>query len=138
MSETKTARIWTDDEEMIVDLNDVGELESAMRFKAEHIKAKADPQLFEAVADMMCESNSKRKIHELKILPKYFEEVMNLNKKFELRKDDRGYQVGDFVLLKEFENGLYTGRESHCLKITYILRNCPEYGLEDGYCIFGW
>lgn len=77
-------------------------------------------------------------IHELKILPKYFDEVQSLNKQFELRKDDRDYRVGDLILLKEFENGHYTGRECGCFDITYILRNCPEYGLADGYCILGW
>lgn len=77
-------------------------------------------------------------IHELKILPKYFNEVMSNNKHFELCKADRDYHVGDWILLKEFENGSYTGRESGCLCISYILRNCPEYGLADGYCILGW
>lgn len=77
-------------------------------------------------------------IHELKIQPQYFNEVMNLNKHFELRKDDRDYQVGNSIILKEFDNGKYTGKESGCLEITYILRNCPEYGLMDGYCIIGW
>lgn len=48
-------KIWTDDECIEVDPNDVGELEAAMRFKAEHIKAKADPELFTAVADMLDE-----------------------------------------------------------------------------------
>ena len=46
-------KIWTDDEYIEVDPNDVGELESAMLFKAEHIKAKADPELFVAVAEML-------------------------------------------------------------------------------------
>ena len=46
-------KIWTDDECIEVDPNDVGQLESAMRFKAEHIKAKADPELFAAVAYML-------------------------------------------------------------------------------------
>lgn len=46
-------KIWTDDECIEVDPNDVGELEAAMLFKAEHIKAKADPDLFAAVADML-------------------------------------------------------------------------------------
>lgn len=46
-------KIWTDDEYIEVDPNDVGQLESAMLFKAEHIKAKADPELFTAVADML-------------------------------------------------------------------------------------
>lgn len=84
------------------------------------------------------ENPNTPKIHELKILPKYFNEVASINKQFELRKDDRDYKVGDYILLKEYENGEYTGRESGCLKITYILRNCPEYGLMDGYCILGW
>ena len=48
-------KIWTDDECIEVDPNDVGQLEAAMLFKAEHIKAKADPELFTAVADMLDE-----------------------------------------------------------------------------------
>ena len=46
-------KIWTDDECVEVDPNDVGQLEAAMLFKAEHIKAKADPEMFSAVADML-------------------------------------------------------------------------------------
>ena len=46
-------RIWTDDEYIEVDPNDVGQLEAAMLFKAEHIKAKSDPELFAAVAEML-------------------------------------------------------------------------------------
>ena len=46
-------RIWTDDEYIEVEPNDVGQLEAAMLCKAEHIKAKADPELFAAVADML-------------------------------------------------------------------------------------
>lgn len=77
-------------------------------------------------------------IHELKILPEYFDEVQSHDKQFELRKDDRDYRVGDFILLEEFVNGSYTGRTVGCFKISYILRNCPEYGLAEGYCILGW
>ena len=77
-------------------------------------------------------------IHELKILPQYFDEVRSHDKQFELRKDDRDYKVGDFILLKEWKDGSYTGREVGCFKISYILRNCQEYGLTDGYCILGW
>lgn len=78
------------------------------------------------------------KKHFLKILPEYFNEVQKGNKTFELRKDDRDYQVGDYIILQEFENGAYTGRECGSYKITYILRNCPEYGLMNGFCIFCW
>lgn len=50
-----TAKILTDDEFLEIDLTDIGELESAMRFKAEHINAKADKKLFEAVANALNE-----------------------------------------------------------------------------------
>ena len=78
------------------------------------------------------------KIHELKISPKYFEDVDANKKRFELRKDDRDYQVGDLIALKEYENGEYTGREIKYLPIVYILRDVPEYGLKEGYCILGF
>lgn len=72
--------------------------------------------------------------HNLKILPPFFQAVWNDEKRCELRKDDRDYQVGDIILLMEWDGEKYTGS---CLlvEITHILRNCPEYGLQDGYCI---
>jgi hypothetical protein len=76
-------------------------------------------------------------IHTLKIQPKYFTEVLHGKKNFELRKDDRDYQVGDLITLQEYENGTYTGKEIKNIPINYILRDCPEYGLKEGYCILG-
>ena len=46
-------KIWTDEECIEVEPDDVGQLEAAMLFKAEHIKAKAEPEMFSAVADML-------------------------------------------------------------------------------------
>ncbi len=77
-------------------------------------------------------------IHELKIIPKYFEDVKSGKKNFEIRKDDRDYKVGDLITLKEYENGQYTGREIKNLPIIYILRGATKYGLMDGYCILGF
>lgn len=77
-------------------------------------------------------------IHTLKIQPKYFTEVLHGRKNFELRKDDRNYQVGDLVTLQEYENGAYTGKEIKNIPICYILRDCPEYGLKEDYCILGF
>lgn len=77
-------------------------------------------------------------VHELKILPQYFEMVANGSKRFELRKDDRDYKVGDLLVLKEYDGKDYTGRKLSAYLITYILRNCSEYGLQDGYCILGF
>lgn len=75
--------------------------------------------------------------HEIKILPEYFEAVACGAKKFELRKNDRCYEVGDTVILREWNGFEHTGDEV-AVTITYVLKSCPEYGLEKGYCVFGW
>ena len=77
------------------------------------------------------------KIVEKKILPEYFNEVIHDRKKFEIRKDEDNLQIGDAVVLREWEREKYTGRETGIL-IIYILRDAPEYGLMPGYIIFGW
>lgn len=77
------------------------------------------------------------KRHEIKILPQYYEAASKGIKQFELRKDDRDYQVGDLVRLREWDGKEYTGNKM-IVGIKYVLRDCPEYGLMKGYCIFGW
>ena len=74
--------------------------------------------------------------HKLKTLPEYWFEICVGRKKFELRKNDRDFRVGDSVILQEWTlDGGYTGDELY-RQINYILRG-PLYGLEEGYCIFG-
>ena len=48
-----------------------------------------------------------RKVVEKKILPKYFSAVIHDKKKF----DDDNLQIGDAVILKEWDGEKYTGRE---------------------------
>lgn len=76
--------------------------------------------------------------HYLKILPKYFELLIAGIKKFELRKNDRDYKVGDLIVFMEWDGDDYTGRLTQIMRIRYILKDCPEYGLMDGYCILGF
>lgn len=73
---------------------------------------------------------------EKKILPEYFRYVRRREKTFELRKDDEGYQVGDILVLREWDGKEYTGCRV-TREITYILRNVPDYGLKEGFCILG-
>ena len=40
-------------------------------------------------------------IHELKTYPKYFQETIEGNKPFEIRKDDRDFHVGDVLKMKK-------------------------------------
>ncbi|WP_294174120.1 DUF3850 domain-containing protein [uncultured Clostridium sp.] len=90
------------------------------------------------------------KIHELKIFPQFFEKVLDGSKTFELRKDDRGFEVGDILILKEFRQGLidctqgepivleekgYTGRAIE-KEISYIFKGgYPGMGLRKGFSI---
>lgn len=76
------------------------------------------------------------KVVRKKILPEYFKAVAERRKNFELRKDEDDIQVGDDLILEEWD-GEYTGHFAR-RKVTYVLRNVPEYGLKDGYCIIGW
>lgn len=71
-----------------------------------------------------------------KILPEYFEPVKKGIKKFELRKDEDDIQPNDFLVLDEWDGEKYTGRY-FCSTVIYVLRNVPEYGLAEGYCIIG-
>jgi hypothetical protein len=80
--------------------------------------------------------------HNLKTIQPFFDDVWSGKKRFELRKNDRNYQIGDTVVLEEWgpdENGdlSYYGRATR-KTISYILKDCPEFGLMPEYCIFGW
>ncbi len=91
--------------------------------------------------DFFCAAGGGRgrkamKKHELKILPQYFQAVWSGIKTFELRKDDRDYQRGDILVLREWDGEKYTG-SAICVKVTYILQNAEKYGLKDGYIIMG-
>lgn len=74
--------------------------------------------------------------HELKTWQSYFHALADGTKTFELRRDDRGFQVGDTLRLRETEygSGRYTGREERRV-ITYILRREEDLGLIDGFAI---
>ena len=74
-------------------------------------------------------------LHELKTLPEYYGAVLSGQKTFELRRDDRGFQVGDTLKLREYENDEYTGREI-TRRVIYIRRG-PVYGLAEGWAILG-
>lgn len=75
-------------------------------------------------------------IHALKILPQYFEAVANGTKNFEIRRNDRNYQTGDKLLLKEYEKGHFTGRETERW-VEYIYHGDGTYGLSHDYCVMG-
>ena len=72
--------------------------------------------------------------HALKTLPAYFADVWHRVKTFEIRKDDRGFRVGDDLRLQEWDGTRYTGR-SISARVTYKIDD-PEY-CKEGYCVLG-
>ena len=84
-------------------------------------------------------------IHELKTDPIPFPQSWNGDKLFEVRRDDRNYNLGDVLILKETKYSgeamsrgadlLYTGRQ---LTRIVTCKVCGVgYGIESGWCILG-
>lgn len=71
-------------------------------------------------------------IHELNILPEYYSAVVLGKKRFEIRKKDRVYKIGDIIRLREYEDGKYTGNV-YVVEITYI----TDYEQKDNFVVLG-
>ena len=72
------------------------------------------------------------KTHNLKTLPPFFKAVKDGAKTFEIRKNDRNFQFGDTLVLKEYDEK-YTGKEIKA-RVIYIL-NGGQFGLDKDYVI---
>lgn len=72
-------------------------------------------------------------IHELKIESAHFEAVKERIKSFEIRYNDRGYQKGDSVRLKEYVNSHYTGN-NRLVKILYV----TAFQQKENWVVFGF
>lgn len=85
------------------------------------------------------------KTHEVKSWPEYFGPVFTGEKPFDIRKNDRDYQVGDRLYMREWDSTakIYTGREL-IKRITYVMTGAgsvgtilPLKGLSLGYAVIG-
>jgi len=70
-------------------------------------------------------------VHYLKTEKQYFDAVVSGEKTFEVRINDRHFEVGDEIYLTNLETNQTIGT----FEITYLFQN-GEYGLKKGYCIF--
>lgn len=102
-------------------------------------------------------------LHSLKTLPVYFAAVFRGDKTFEIRNNDRDFQAGDTLVLREWDptylppaegapwgqasnSGLpqaprmpgdYTGQELQAT-VSYVLHDVyGQFGLERGYVVLG-
>ena len=74
--------------------------------------------------------------HFLKTYPRYYEDVVAGKKRFEVRQDDRGFQVGDSLLLQEYDPSKgYTGRRME-VDVVYKLPG-GAFGILPNFCVLG-
>lgn len=81
--------------------------------------------------------------HLLKCWPNAFEAISAGSKRFEWRRDDRGFEVGDVLVLKRWDparhNGSFvdycddTERNTLRVRVTYILRGI--FGVPQDFCV---
>ena len=78
--------------------------------------------------------------HELKTWANAWEAVRDGRKRFEWRLDDRGFEVGDELVLRRWQPGVPEHNQGlfehlpalHC-RVTYILRGL--FNIPPGYCV---
>jgi len=75
------------------------------------------------------------KIHELKCQPPHYGAIEAGTKKYELRKNDRDYAEGDYLILRLYYADTGYSYPFTIRKVTYLVTEFP--GLEKGYCAMG-
>jgi hypothetical protein len=78
--------------------------------------------------------------HALKTWPDFFQAIDSGAKTFEVRRNDRGYQKGDVLYLREYDPSktpslAYTGNALH-VRVTYVLSG-EAFGIKDGFVVMG-
>jgi hypothetical protein len=76
--------------------------------------------------------------HYLKIDPIYFEQVQKGFKNFELRFNDRGYCLGDYLVLREYlkSSNSYSGKQLKA-KVVCIVETADFINDSFGWLILG-
>jgi hypothetical protein len=74
-------------------------------------------------------------MHELKIWPGPYQAVADGSKTFEIRKNDRGFKVCDWLWLREWDphTGEYTGCETVAV-VSYMVKG-GNWGVPDDMCV---
>lgn len=73
--------------------------------------------------------------HELKVSSEFWPALMSGEKNFEIRFDDRCFQKGDIVHLRNWKQGYYIEPyKPIVIEITYVC----HYEQKPGWCVFGF
>lgn len=77
------------------------------------------------------------RVHYLKTEEPYLADVASGNKPFEVRKNDRGYAVGDVLVLGPVEPSAVPSSDPHVVaRITYLLLG-GRFGIASDHCVLG-
>ncbi len=73
--------------------------------------------------------------HELKLRSEFYLRVATGQKPFEIRKNDRDYQVGDRLIMREWQDGVgfVDNSETIIADVTYI----STFNQQPGYVVMG-
>lgn len=87
--------------------------------------------------------------HTLKCWDNYFDAVASGEKTFEVRRDDRGFQKGDLLILEKIdrfgkylhpvvhpEHGYFVSPQQVRRRISYVLTG-GQFGIDPGYVVLG-
>lgn len=79
-----------------------------------------------------------RRIHRLKVESEFFEALASGEKRFEVRKNDRDFNEGDFLVLDEWDPTRGYTRWDRCLcrVVTYLVRG-GRFGIEADHVVMG-
>lgn len=75
--------------------------------------------------------------HELKVWPEYWDVLVSGEKSFEVRRDDRGFQKGDVLILRRTHAGsarVDTTFPALRRRVAWILTG-GQFGIEAGYVV---
>ena len=92
----------------------------------------------------MSRKQSGKTEHQLKTLPAYWDAIARGEKNFDVRRDDRGFQKGDVLVLLKFDPDRHPGfymkknGDFDAIRkvISYVLRG-GQLGIEPGYVVMG-
>ena len=79
--------------------------------------------------------------HRLKTWPSFFRDIEGGIKTFELRKNDRGFHLGDTLVIAEYDpwKDTFSGKEIMVRVVYFMDTHGPLEvpALCDGYCVMG-
>lgn len=80
-------------------------------------------------------------IHHLKTTDRYFDAVEDGSKTFEVRLNDRGFQTGDLLVLRRYEETKIGLRPTIPFReirkrVTFVLQG-GQFGIDPRYCVLG-